>query len=341
MPKLFGAQRLVLQAIQDAQGESQAFIEGAQISQFTQISLRDMRDWFLTLDQDEYVDLALTEGGFEASITPKGRLALGLYRPFPDRPATPTQEPARLRSRTGRERALVVGVSDYPSPIPKLLAVANDVREMAKLLGSDKGQLHAQNVRSLADSEATQQTNIEAIEGTFSGLQPDESVFAYMAGHGAVVGNEYYFVAHDTTVQGIATNGVSLKQIKAAFDSSPSQRAFLWLDFCHSGGIIPRDLGAGQDDREVISRALQVVQGQGKLIIAAATPAQHAYESASVGHGLFTDALLRGLKGEAANKGEVTVNSLYDFIDRQMGSDQQRPMMFGQMTGRVVLMHLA
>ena len=84
-----------------------------------------------------------------------------------------------------------------------------------------------------------------------------------------------------------------------------------------------------------------MVQGQGKLIIAACTPSQSAWESAAVGHGLFTDALLRGLKGEAANKGEVTVNSLYDYIDRQMGSDRQRPMMFGQMTGRVVLMHLA
>src|SRR5207302_2754204 len=111
--------------------------------------------------------------------------------------------------------------------------------------------------------------------------------------------------------------------------------------FCHCGGIIPRELGAEPDDREVISRALEVVQGQGKLIIAAASPAQYAYESAAVGHGFFTDALLRGLKGEAANKGEVTVNSLYDYIDRQIGSDRQRPMMFGQMTGRVVLMHYA
>ena len=84
-----------------------------------------------------------------------------------------------------------------------------------------------------------------------------------------------------------------------------------------------------------------MVQGQGKLIIAASTPEQKAYESAAIGHGLFTEALLRGLKGEAANKGEVTVNSLYDYIDKQMGSDRQRPMMFGQMTGRVVLMHHA
>ena len=68
-------------------------------------------------------------------------------------------------------------------------------------------------------------------------------MFAYMAGHGEVVAGEYYFIAHDTTAQGIAINGVPLKRLKAAFDSSPSQRAFLWLDFCHSGGIIPRDLG--------------------------------------------------------------------------------------------------
>src|SRR3954467_12258031 len=75
MPSLFGAQRLVLQAIQDAQGETPNFIEDSRIAQTTQIALRDMRDWLLTLDQDGYVDLALTEGGLKASVTAKGRLA--------------------------------------------------------------------------------------------------------------------------------------------------------------------------------------------------------------------------------------------------------------------------
>ena len=336
MPKLFGAQRLVLQTIQDAQGETSAFIEDGRIAQATRIALRDMRDWFLTLDQDGSVDLALTEGGLKASVTPQGRLALGLYRPFPSQP-TPSAEPSRSRSRTGRERALVIGISDYPPPIRKLPAVANDVREMSKLLSSDQGQFPAQNVRSLADGEATQKAVLEAIEATFSNVQPDDALFAYLAGHGAVVEGDYFFIVHDTKVDQIVTTGVPLKTIKAAFDASPSQRAFLWLDFCHSGGIIPRDLGGGPDDEAVLTRDLEVVQGQGKLIIAACTPEQKAYE---LGHGLFTDALLKGLKGEAANKGEVTVNSLYDYIDRKMGSDRQRPMMFGQMTGRVVLMHM-
>ncbi len=341
MARIFGAQRMVLQAIQDAQGDSQSFIEDTRVCQATRISLRDMRDWFLTLDNDELVDLALTENGMSASVTAKGRLTLGLYRPFPTPTKPPTPEPARSRSRTGRERALVIGISDYPPPIRKLPAVANDVREMAKLLSSDQGQFPSKNVQCLADGEATHQSVLVGLASTFENVEADDAVFAYMAGHGEVVAGEYYFIAHDTTAQGIAINGVPLKKIKEAFDSSPSQRAFLWLDFCHSGGIIPRDFGTEPDDREVISRALEVAQGQGKLIIAACTPSQKAYESAAVGHGLFTDALLRGLNGEAANKGEVTVNSLYDFIDRHMGSDRQRPMMFGQMTGRVVLMNHA
>ena len=336
MARLFGAQRLVLQAILNVQGDAQAFIEDTRICQATRISLRDIRDWFLTLDNDELVDLALTENGMSASVTAKGRLALGLYRPFPT-PTTP--EPSRSRSKTGRERALVIGISDYPSPIPKLPAVANDVREMATLLGSDKGQFPAPNVLRLTDTEATSEKVIEAIESTFAKVQPDDPVFAYMAGHGAVDGGYYYFVAHNTNVQDIPSTGVPLKKIKDAFDASPSQRTFLWLDFCHSGGIIPRDLTVEADEREVISRELRVVQGQGKLIIAASTPEQKAYELGA--HGLFTEALLKGLKGEAANQGEVTINSLFDYIDKQMGSDRQRPMMFGKMTGRVMLMHYA
>ena len=193
----------------------------------------------------------------------------------------------------------------------------------------------------LTDAEATSEKVVEAIESTFAKVQPDDAVFAYLAGHGEVVGGDYFFVAYDTTVKDIPSTGVPLKRIKEAFDASPSQRVFLWLDFCHSGGIIPRDLVAEPDDSVVISRELKVVQGQGKLIIAACTPSQLAWESAAVGHGLFTEALLKGLRGDAANNGEVTINSLYDFIDKRMGSNRQRPMMFGQMTGRVVLMHYA
>ena len=144
MAKLYGAQQMVLQAILNAQGETSTYIEDSKLTQATQIAMSDMRNWLLTLDQEEYIDLTLTNNGLSASITPKGRLTLGLFRPLP---STLAPEPSKSRSRTGREKALVIGISDYPPPIRKLPAVANDVREMARLLSSDQGQFPSQNVR--------------------------------------------------------------------------------------------------------------------------------------------------------------------------------------------------
>ena len=71
MAKLYGAQQMVFQAILNAQGETSAYIEDTKVAQVTQIAMRDMRDWLLTLDQEEYIDLTLTDSGLRASITPK------------------------------------------------------------------------------------------------------------------------------------------------------------------------------------------------------------------------------------------------------------------------------
>ena len=152
------------------------------------------------------------------------------------------------------------------------------------------------------------------------------------------LGASYYFVAHDTTAQGIANNGVPLGRSRTAFDSCPASGSSL-ARLLPQRGDHPPDLGSGPTTGRSSSRTLKVVQGQGS---SSSPPARRVSTPTNPrGHGLFTDALLRGLKGEAANDGEVTINSLFDYIDRQMGSDRQRPMMFGQMTGRVVLMHYA
>lgn len=235
------------------------------------------------------------------------------------------------------QKALIVGVSDYPAPIPKLPAVTGDVKEMARLLRSKDGAFSA-GVTLLADRQATRQAVLAALTDAFGQAKADETLFVYLAGHGDVEAESYYFVAHDTDAHDLRTTGVSLAAIKALFDKTASSRAFLWLDFCHCGGILT-ERAAKADDRTVLRRTLEVVRGEGKIIVAACTPRQSAYENASLGHGLFTDALLRGLKGDASSGGEVTANSLFDFIDREIGSQRQRPMFFGHTTGRLVLMH--
>lgn len=242
------------------------------------------------------------------------------------------------KSAAGRQRALVVGISDYPAPIPKLPAVAADVREIAKLLRSKEGAFPSAGVTVLTEGQATRKRIEAALQTTFAGAYEDETVFVYLAGHGGIHGGDYFFIAYDTDGGRMAETGVALTEIKDLFEKTPSQRVFLWLDFCHSGGIL-RSRQVADEDRDIIRRTLGVVQGHGKVILAACTSSQSAYEDPNLGHGLFTHALLRGLQGEAASGGEVTSNSLFDFIDREVGSQHQRPMYFGKLTGRIVLMH--
>ena len=235
-----------------------------------------------------------------------------------------------------KQQALVVGVSNYPSPISPLPAVANDVKEVAKLLGSRKAIFKRDQVKLLDNKKASKKSIEAELRTTLAGATTTETVFVFFAGHGAVVNEDYFFIAYDTDINNIEKTGVPLSLIKKLFDKCKSKRAFLWLDFCHSGGIVARSL---RDEVSLIERQLKAVQGEGQVIIAACTKEQSAYESSAIGHGFFTHALLRGLKGEAKSaQDEVTAGSLYDFIDHQVTDPRQQPVFSGEMKGRIVLM---
>jgi len=84
------------------------------------------------------------------------------------------------KSTVNNQRALVVGVSDYPRPEDKLPAVAADVREMAKVLASKNATFPAKGVSVLADRKATRDSVLAALNDAFGGSTA-ETVFVYMA----------------------------------------------------------------------------------------------------------------------------------------------------------------
>ena len=144
-----------------------------------------------------------------------------------------------------KHRALVIGISEYPDPAWKLPAVAADVREIAKLLGSSNSTFKDGGVLVLTDAEATAPAIQKALKDVLRAAKTGETVFAYFAGHGTVDPSDksFYFISYDTEFSDLAATAVPLTAIRDSFDKSASQRAFLWLDFCHSGGILTRHLG--------------------------------------------------------------------------------------------------
>lgn len=98
--------------------------------------------------------------------------------------------------------------------------------------------------------------------------------------------------------------------------------------------------GDGAESLTTIKREIGAISGQGRVLVAACTAAQSAYEDKALGHGCFTHALLRGLRGEARSQnGEVTAHSLYEFIDREVANPSQQPVFYGETTRRIVLVH--
>lgn len=232
-------------------------------------------------------------------------------------------------------RILVVGVGNYPDPADHLPGVANDVREMANLLTSDKGIFDRNGMCVLTDAQATKAAIERELDTALARAGRDDTVLIYFAGHGTLDGTSAYFVPHDGDGVDLAASCIALADVKRRFDATPSRRVILMFDSCYSGGVIPRRFG-GVDG---ISRALEFIAGEGRIILAACTETQLAWEDSATGHGRFTHALLRGLKGAAERDGEITVSGLFDFIDREIGGVKQRPMMYGRQVGRVVLLH--
>jgi hypothetical protein len=83
MAKLFGAQRMILQAVNDLPKEPSGYVADNQIALHTRIDPSDVRDWIETLEGEGFVEVARTRVGLSASVTAKGRLALGQSRPMP------------------------------------------------------------------------------------------------------------------------------------------------------------------------------------------------------------------------------------------------------------------
>ncbi len=80
MAKLFGAQRMIVQAVNDLPRDASAYVRDQQVAQNTHISISDVRDWIETLEGEELIDVVRTTEGISTSITAKGRLQLETFR---------------------------------------------------------------------------------------------------------------------------------------------------------------------------------------------------------------------------------------------------------------------
>lgn len=192
--------------------------------------------------------------------------------------------------KKGRLFLVAVGVSDYNDNELDLQFAAKDAIAVEKIL-QQQGNKQYKSVVSvvLADGhKAPTRNNIEDAVSLFRDATIDDTVVLFISGHGVNDGQYYYFLPRDAERQGDhwrPSTVVKWRILQDALADAKGKRILL-VDTCHAGNAF--------NPRLVNDAAAK------DIIVISSTDSQSlAFEKAELGHGVFTYALLEGLKGKA------------------------------------------
>ncbi len=250
-------------------------------------------------------------------------------------------------ARKGVSYVLAFGVNEYANPQfnlkyaqPDAVAFAEEARAQAAKLDA----FERVEMVSLLDRHATKANFLAALnrlatgadvpEGAAPALarlqraQPEDAVTIYFAGHGTAKGPRFYLVPHDLgyagprasvgaeSVAAILSHSVSDLEIEAAVEGLDSSQVLLVIDACNSGQALETE---ERRRGPMNSKGLaQLAYEKGMFILTAAQSYQAALETAQLGHGYLTYALVeegfkKGLADRRAKDGEITVREWFDY----------------------------
>ncbi|MBA4192249.1 MAG: hypothetical protein C0467_30130 [Planctomycetaceae bacterium] len=244
---------------------------------------------------------------------------------------------------------VAVGVSNYADARFNLTYADKDARDLAELLAGRKASFGEVKVLRVLNRDATRENVLKAAEF----LKPcgvDDAVVVFFAGHGLLdAKRDYYFATADIDFADPANRGLPYAAIEGLLEGVRARRKLLLMDTCHSGEVDKDDLALPKGEKQpdgavrVVTRggltpevaprvglknSFQLMQemfadlrrGTGAAVVSSAGGAEYALESPEWKNGVFTYAVLRGLKGEAdRNKdGKVQVSELRGFVEQEV-----------------------
>jgi WD40 repeat protein len=181
----------------------------------------------------------------------------------------------------------------------------------------------------LFDEKADRKGILAALGDIEGSALPHDMLIFYIAGHGALVGDLFYYLPWDASIvtdDEIRTTGLSSSQLAACLAGIQATKQIIVLDACHSGATTTSigKLLASRDAIGLIRAQQRLARSSGSFLIAASTAEQSAHEIAQLGHGVLTYAIISGLglKGKPAapvnQEGQVTVNGLLRFLSDEV-----------------------
>ncbi len=245
-----------------------------------------------------------------------------------------------------------VAVAEYDNPQYNLQYTLNDGRELINTFKDIDGYNFVYT-DSLFGKDCNRQ-NFEKIRKLLEKSDVNDLVILHFAGHGLLDEElNFWFATHDTDFDNPGGKGIEYAQIEALIDDIPARKKLVLIDACHSGEVDIEDStpkGFDSTDDMLTARGVAVFsmpredsrsiaglknsfelmkevftdvrKGTGAVIVSAATGSGYAIEFRHLQHGIFTYAVLKGIRNMEAdlNKdGSITVSELRQYVLREVG----------------------
>ncbi|MDL2323096.1 WG repeat-containing protein [Bacteroidales bacterium OttesenSCG-928-A17] len=205
---------------------------------------------------------------------------------------------------------LAIGIGNYAdaniSNLDHASKDALDIVNTIKTLNSDIYQ-KIETPILLRDSEATAVNIKRNLKSMVNRVNQDDVIVLYFSGHGAKEDNHTYFISSDAEKDDLYSTAVNFNDIRTAMNLLIDKhcKVVTFMDACHSGSLY---------NTKSISTTIQDIV-PGVVSFYSSTSSQKSIEADKWQNGVFTKAVVEGLKGKARNKdGKITTLDLEKYV---------------------------
>ena len=226
-----------------------------------------------------------------------------------------------------------VGVSDYEQTDLELQHAAKDASDFSKVVFDMKTSMYVKKTPVLiTDKNATDKNIKKGLSTLVNQVEQGDVVMLFFSGHGAKEGRETYFLSCNAESNDLFSSAVNFDAIRTAIRRLKDRkcRVLIFMDACHSGALY------GQKS---VAESFALSE-PGVIGFYSSTESQKSNESEQWNNGIFTKALIEGLRGQAKDAdGNITIDELERYIResvRKATNGKQMPI-FENKQGNFVL----
>ena len=249
-----------------------------------------------------------------------------------------------------------LSVSNYKDKSKNLKYAVKDGEDFCQLWMNEAGKVNLGYAKSFKKvkicrlfNENAVKKNLELVSDLLNKTSVNDQVIFYISGHGLLDKNkDFFFATHDVDFDDPSKNGISFSAIEDLLSQAPARNRLLLMDACHSGSLDKTSIKVVLNSGEKVTisntkkrgtdvedlqysedAAFGLVQdifnnfseSSGSVVISAAAGTGFALESDRWNNGIFTFALLKGLKHRYADlndDGEIRISELSRYVSQEV-----------------------